>query len=67
MIVCVCRSLNCRDVGAAIRAGARTPAQIHSHFEGRINCGKCTQTMCEMLHEAGAQPHKGDRAPLAAE
>ena len=38
----------------AIAAGARSPAQVHRHHDTTINCGKCCETVCGMIREAGA-------------
>ncbi|MDZ4760177.1 MAG: (2Fe-2S)-binding protein [Alphaproteobacteria bacterium] len=51
MIICVCRSLNTAKVAAAISAGARSPAQVHTYHDTTINCGKCCETVCEMIHD----------------
>jgi len=56
MIVCVCRSLNTGKVHDAIVAGARSPAQVHRHHETTINCGKCCETVCDMIRELAAEP-----------
>ena len=50
MIICVCRGLNTSKVTAAIEAGARSPAQVHAHHDTTINCGKCCETVCGMIH-----------------
>jgi bacterioferritin-associated ferredoxin len=66
MIICVCRSLNCRDVRAAIHAGARSPAQVHAHHGTTINCGKCSESVCEMLREETDHPSGGQATRLLA-
>jgi bacterioferritin-associated ferredoxin len=53
MIVCLCRGLNTSKVVEAIQAGARSPAQVHRHHNTTINCGKCSETVCDMLRECG--------------
>jgi bacterioferritin-associated ferredoxin len=54
MIICVCRGLNTTKVNDAIAAGARSPAQVHKHHSTTINCGKCCETVCGMIREAGS-------------
>ena len=51
MIICVCHRLNTQKVEAAIQSGARSPRQVHAHHQTRINCGKCSETVCEMIRK----------------
>jgi bacterioferritin-associated ferredoxin len=68
MIICVCRGLNTSKVNDAIAAGARSPAQVHRHHATTINCGKCCETVCGMIREAGANDGcAGDQPLMAAE
>jgi bacterioferritin-associated ferredoxin len=54
MIICLCRGLNTAKVNDAIAAGARSPAQVHAHHQTRINCGKCSETVCSMIRDKSA-------------
>lgn len=54
MIICVCHRLSTRHVNEALDAGARSPRQVHSHHKTRINCGKCSETVCQMIGERRA-------------
>ncbi|MBD0425454.1 (2Fe-2S)-binding protein [Aquisalinus flavus] len=51
MIVCVCRRLNSAKVSAAISGGANTPACVLAHHGERFNCGRCRETIAEMIGE----------------
>ena len=49
MIICVCRGLNTSKVNDAIAAGARSPRAVHAHHQTKIHCGKCCETVCDMI------------------
>ena len=51
MIMCVCNRINCRSVREAVNAGARSPKAVQAHHGCRINCGKCSQSISEMISE----------------
>lgn len=52
MIICICRRINDKGVQAAIEAGARSPEAVQAHHGCKFNCGKCRNTMGEMISEA---------------
>lgn len=54
MYVCLCTGMNCRQLKQAVADGARTPAQLFRHHGSRPGCGRCRETMLEMLDEAAA-------------
>lgn len=62
MYVCICNALREREVGAAIRDGARTAGQVYRHLGCTPRCGKCVPTMRDML--GAARP--ADAVPLVA-
>jgi bacterioferritin-associated ferredoxin len=51
MIVCVCNRLNEQRVGAAITNGAECADQVYARCGVRKNCGRCQETIEEMLEE----------------
>ncbi|PKP82248.1 MAG: (2Fe-2S)-binding protein [Alphaproteobacteria bacterium HGW-Alphaproteobacteria-18] len=51
MIICVCNRINCRSVREAVDAGARSPKAVQAHHGCKINCGKCSTTIGEMISE----------------
>jgi bacterioferritin-associated ferredoxin len=49
MIVCVCNRLNESRIWGAIDAGAQTPEAVYSGCGVKRNCGRCQETIAEML------------------
>jgi bacterioferritin-associated ferredoxin len=52
MIVCVCNRLNEARVRAAIADGAETPSEVYAGCGVERNCGRCQETIENMLDEA---------------
>ena len=52
MIVCVCNRLNEARVRAAIADGAETPAGVYAGCGVKRNCGRCQETIENMLDDA---------------
>jgi bacterioferritin-associated ferredoxin len=55
MIVCVCNRLNELRVRAAIARGAETPDEVYAGCGVERNCGRCQDTIAEMLDEHAPQ------------
>jgi bacterioferritin-associated ferredoxin len=51
MIVCVCNRLNEERVRSAINSGVRCPDDVYARCGVRKNCGRCLETIAEMLDE----------------
>ena len=51
MIVCVCNRLNEDRVRAAIDNGACCSEEVYTRCGVRKNCGRCQETIAEMLDE----------------
>ncbi len=51
MIVCVCNRLNEQRIGAAICGGAACADDVYARCGVRKNCGRCQETIEEMLDE----------------
>ena len=49
MIVCVCNRLNETRIRCAIEAGAQTPEAVYAGCGVRRNCGRCQETIADML------------------
>ncbi len=49
MIICICNRINCSGVRDAVEAGARSPRAVQAHHGCKINCGKCSATIGEMI------------------
>jgi bacterioferritin-associated ferredoxin len=62
MIVCVCNRLNESRIHAAIAGGADTPLEVYAGCGVKRNCGRCQETIAEMLDQAKAE----DRLDRAA-
>ncbi|WP_421709058.1 (2Fe-2S)-binding protein [Algihabitans sp.] len=54
VIVCVCNNLNCRKVREAVDAGAASCAKVYLHHGVRPQCGRCIDTVREMVQTASA-------------
>ena len=52
VIVCVCNNLNCRKVREAVDAGAVSCAKVYLHHGVRPQCGRCVDTVREMVQTA---------------
>ena len=53
MIVCVCNRLNETRIQCAIDAGAQTPEAVYAGCGVKRNCGRCQETIAEMLDAPG--------------
>ncbi len=49
MIICVCNRINCRSVREAVESGARSPKSVQAHHGCKINCGKCSTMIGDMI------------------
>ena len=49
MIVCVCNRLNEDRVRTAINSGAGCPEDVYARCGVRKNCGRCQETIEQML------------------
>ena len=54
MIVCVCNRLNEDRVRTAIQGGACCSEEVYTRCGVRKNCGRCQETIEEMLDEKPA-------------
>lgn len=49
MYVCNCNGVKCRDVNAAIEAGAHTPRAVLAHHGHEPCCGRCLPEIGERI------------------
>ena len=49
MYVCLCNAFTDRDVNRAIDAGAHTVGQVYKRLDCVPQCGKCKDTIREMI------------------
>lgn len=62
MIVCVCNRLNEDRIRDGIAAGAETPEEVYAACGVKRNCGRCQQTIAEMLDIAEVEAALGKAA-----
>lgn len=55
MYVCLCNGFTCRDVRSAIGSGARSVGAVYRACGVKPNCGRCKETIRELLNEGGAR------------
>lgn len=67
MYVCICNALREREVGAAIRDGARTAGQVYLRLGCTPRCGKCVTVVREMVGKAPHPAAPASPALMAAE
>ncbi|MFC4353092.1 bacterioferritin-associated ferredoxin [Fodinicurvata halophila] len=71
MYVCLCNGFTCRDVRRSIEDGAVTPAQVYRAQGVRPSCGRCKETICDILSEcrkpAESLSFSSEPLPLPAE
>jgi bacterioferritin-associated ferredoxin len=49
MYLCICRAIRERDVDAAVRAGARKPADVFRAYGKSPQCGTCACDLRERI------------------
>src|ERR1700679_1918576 len=62
MIVCVCNRLNDTRIRAACEAGPACASEVYALCGVKRNCGRCQDTIAEMLEEARAETAQRERA-----
>jgi bacterioferritin-associated ferredoxin len=58
MMVCLCNQIKDGHVKAAIRAGAKMPADVFKLLGVQRSCGRCQETIESMIAEAKAETAK---------
>lgn len=69
MYVCICNAFTDRDVNVAIDAGACTVGQVYRCLDAVPQCGKCKDTIREMIGrrhalQAGVGPEPAFGIPV---
>lgn len=69
MYVCLCNGFTCRDVRSAIGGGAKSVGAVYRACGVKPNCGRCKESIRELLDEAREPPLAGLLGPtlVAAE
>jgi bacterioferritin-associated ferredoxin len=62
MIVCVCNRLNDTRIRAACEAGPKRAEDVYGLCGTKRKCGRCQETIAEMLDETRAETSNRDRA-----
>lgn len=58
MYVCLCNSFTCSDVRRVRGEGASTPAEVYRRIGCRPQCGKCRDSIRDLLAAAAAAPRE---------
>lgn len=67
MYLCICRAIRERDVDAAVRAGARRPADVFRAHGQSPQCGSCACDIRKRIEETTAREQAAAPALLAAD
>jgi bacterioferritin-associated ferredoxin len=67
MYVCICRAIREREVDAAVRAGARRPADVFRACGKSPQCGTCACDMRERIAQTVAAERAAPANFLAAD
>jgi len=67
MFVCICRAIRDREVDAAVRAGARRPADVFRACGTSPQCGTCACDMRQRIAETSAGERSIQQTVMAAE
>jgi len=51
MYVCICNAFTCKDVKRVKSQGALNPRQVYKKLGCRMQCGKCVETIDNVLKE----------------
>ena len=65
MYVCVCNSINDREVESAIKSGAQAWEEVHDLYGCEPKCGQCRAEIVEAIVEHKTRP--GIRSPGLAQ
>lgn len=67
MYICVCKAIREREVDAAVRAGARRPADVFRACGKSPQCGTCACDMRDRIAHAIARERSVEQTLLAAD
>lgn len=65
MYVCICNAISERHVRTAIASGATTAGKVYRACGSQPQCGRCKQSICDMLGEAKSGSSAFAPPPLA--
>jgi bacterioferritin-associated ferredoxin len=67
MFICICQAIREREIDAAVRAGARRPADVFRACGKAPQCGSCACDMRERIAKAVATERAAAANLLAAD
>jgi bacterioferritin-associated ferredoxin len=67
MYICICRAIREREVDAAVRAGARRPADVFRACGKSPQCGTCACDMRQRIDDTIAREQAAAPTLLAAD
>jgi bacterioferritin-associated ferredoxin len=67
MYICICRAIRDRDVDAAVRAGARRPADVFRACGQSPQCGGCACDMRQRIDQTIAREEAAPQTQMAAD
>lgn len=67
MYLCICRAIRERDVDAAVRAGARRPADVFRACGQSPQCGGCASDLRQRISKTIAAEQAAPQNVLAAD
>ena len=67
MYLCICRAIRERDVDAAVRAGARRPAEVFRACGKSPQCGTCACDLRQRIDHALGREEACQPALMAAD
>jgi bacterioferritin-associated ferredoxin len=67
MYICICRAIRERDVDAAVRAGARRPADVFRACGKSAQCGSCACDMRQRISDTISQEQAAPQMLMAAD
>ena len=66
MIVCVCKAVNDRAIRRAVAEGHDTFDELQFELGVGSQCGKCVESVCEVLFDACLETRPHHASPVAA-
>jgi bacterioferritin-associated ferredoxin len=67
MYICICKAIREREVDAAVRAGARRPADVFRACGKSPQCGTCACDMRDRIAQAITHERSVEQTLLAAD
>ena len=63
MYVCICNAFTCRDVRRVKSQGVSKSRQVYKKLGCRMQCGKCLETIDNVLKEDQSKDTLANRSP----